>query len=1204
MLTALAVGLGSLLAVTAPAQAATATYPTYEPGTWNGMSTHWGNIEIGGRYGFCVDPGIPAPDNLDDADATKICGTTDASGTPDIVAQMAYLIARYDHTTDTQIAASVSQFSRTQYHDNIPVSHPDVYSNLVAEAKRNGGPHDALVQVDADNLTVWYGLVRPGETDRTTAHFADGFTATLTITTPNATFAGGSQTVTVTTGTAAKSVALVPRHALIADEQVTVTISIGDVPQSCYLLHDSGNDQQRVATGLTTSVTGSGTGKATETKWTPQVTTQIGSTVVAPGAKSVSDKVKADAINGTQWPVSVWADAIQTQPKTYFPLVASGQIAKSTMPPAPSASLPAGATVLPGDPTLVTLSGPGVYSTSDVPLPADPGSGHYSIRWCLDPAYQGANAKYLPKGGPTCDQWFATDERFTMPMRINVASSLPDQYRAKGQAPDDTITLTLPDSADQWISTTDGKPAVVTVDGTYYAGSASSFVVSDTVPADAKALGTASVNVTLPTSGRDPVTVAAPAGFTVPTSQYGVWVWRVDVDHQSDAVKPLIAASVADKFGQQLETHVTQMDLTVQSQVTDETITEPTGKATAQVCDAVWVEPTSPTDLWLNQWGTDKPVEVSVDGAVYHSAVPGAQTIPTGDVPAVDQYTLTFTASGKDHAQTVCHQVGYGDYGAYGFQYTIDPVQQPAATKDYLTNKVTTPLWLPVETTMVKRTPVIRTAATTWDTTNNGVTETFFQDDIWQIDWPDNPTDTDMYGAIGHANWAGYGPWDGDGKTVTVNLWRIQGSVTPDSCTADNPNATLVASNSATPAINTWAASQKVSGSKFKASGSDATYTFVVSWPGDARTEPYRSVCGEKSETISIVTAKPDFITQLVAPADADTSTVDTAQTQETGITVQPGGDLVDVLHAWYPGDTARPAPMTELEASWQAYFTPATADSHPAEIVTDASGAKVYSNAVCTPDTLYWQSGQPVAVEQPGTFASPSFTAPDQPGSLFLVETITDTSGSQPTVIHRGLCGTIAESAIVPAPPAPPAPKIATQAPSDANVGAKITDKALLTGPYAKGTVIQWWVQHTDYVDPSMPQDKLQCVKADPEDMTGAVKVGEIILDHDILDGATETIYSPEFTSDQTGCTNIKEIVLTPATGGDQEVIAHGWFGQTNEVTRWHQPGPAAETGGTVLASTGAGNVIGLAAVGLALIGAGVATMWAVKRRRSSTEE
>ena len=374
-----------------------------------------------------------------------------------------------------------------------------------------------------------------------------------------------------------------------------------------------------------------------------------------------------------------------------------------------------------------------------------------------------------------------------------------------------------------------------------------------------------------------------------------------------------------------------------------------------------------------------------------------------------------------------------------------------------------------------------------------------------------------------------------------------------------------------------------------------------MSWPGDARTQPYRSICGEKSETISIVTAKPDFITQLVTPADADTSTVDAAQAQETGIEVQPGGDLVDVLHAWYPDQTARPASMTGWQASWQAYFTPATTDKHPAEIVTDPSGAKVYSNAACTPDTLYWQTDNPITVEQAGSFTSPTFTAPDQPGSLFLVETITDTSGDQPVVVHRGLCGTVAESAIVPTPPTPPAPKIATQAPTNANVGAKITDKAMLTGPYVNGTVIQWWVQHTEYVDPTMPQDKLQCVKPDPDDMTGAVKVGEITLDHDIADGVTETVYSPEFTSDQTGCTNIKEIALTPAVGGDQEVIAHGWFGQTNEVTRWHQPsGPTADTGGTVLANTGAGNVIWLAVAGLVLIGAGVGITVAVRRRKS----
>ena len=799
-----------------------------------------------------------------------------------------------------------------------------------------------------------------------------------------------------------------------------------------------------------------------------------------------------------------------------------------------------------------------------------------------------------------CDQWFAREERFTLPMRIAVTSTLPDQYQPTGFAPDDTITLTLPDETDQWISTLDGTPATITVDGTYYAGSASSFVISDTPPADATVLGTSSVTVTLPTSGRDPVTIPAPAGFTIPTSQYGTWVWRVDRDHQTEAATPLIAASVSDQYGQPGETHVTQMQLTLTSTVTDQFVTEPVGTSTAQVCDQIWVEHSNPQDLWLNQWGTNAPIEVSVTGKLYHSAVPGPQTLTPSGVPIVDQYELTFTAAGKQHAQTVCHPIQYGEYGAYGFQFSIDPGNQPPATRDYLSHKAVSPLWLPEETVMVQRTPSIHTTATQWDTTTNGVTTTYFQDDIWQLDWPDAPVDTDMHGAIQHGAWAGYGPWQGDETTLTVDLWRIQGAVTPDSCTPDNPAATLVASNTVTPAINTWAAAQKVSGSRFTASGGDATYTFVVTWPGDTRTRPYQSLCGEPSETLTLISQKPEFVTHVLTQADAETSTIEAAQAQETGTTVEPGASLVDVLHTWTPDTNARPASMTGWHATWHAYHQPLEDDTHPGEIITDPSGILVYSDATCTPDTLYWETDQPIAVDHTGTFTSPAFTAPDQAGSLYLVETITDTSHpDQPATVRRGICGAVSESAIIPASPVEPAPQIATQAPSNATVGDTIHDTATLTGPYPQGTIIQFWSQHTDYIDPDMPQDQLQCVTPHPHDMTRATLVGETILDHPVPDGHIETITSPGFTSDQTGCTHIKEIALTPPDEvGEQESIAEGWFGQTTETTHWHQPTPTAKTGGTVSPPNAPGFWTITCAVGITSIGITIG-LTAHQRRR-----
>ncbi|MCL1837958.1 MAG: hypothetical protein FWG47_01395, partial [Propionibacteriaceae bacterium] len=704
IITALAVVLVGTFAASAPAVAA--EFPVGEWGTYDGGSTFWGSMTIEGRYGLCIDPVLHAPDKLNDATATKVCGSFNG-GNPDKTAQIAYLTAKYLETDDKKTAVSLSQFARAEYHPNIPIFYEARYNEMKAEAEAEAGPKDAYVEIDVTGLKVYYGLVREGEAAKITsgalkradAHYSAGYSATIKLTTPNVTFEDGSQEKTVKTKHVAASLALVTRHDLIADEKVSATIEVKGIPSACFLVHKAGIDDQRAITPLWVKVEGEHTVAPTETKWQPKIATEVPTKVLASDATAVADKVKADAVGGSQWPVKEWADAIQTKPKTYFSFIAAGEIVKATVPPAPSATLPSGATVVSKEPTKVTLPGPGEWVTATTALP-DIGSGHYAMRWCLRAEDQDDNTKYLPKGGPFCDDYFSMSERFTIPMSLAVASELPDQFRARGQAPDDTITVSLPDAKDSWIATRDGKPAVVKVTGTFYAGSASSFTISDKPPADAKVLGTASVNATLPTSGSDPVTVPAPAGFTVPTSQYGTWVWQIKRADQAPEVAELLDNDPADKFGQQLETHVTQMELTIQSQVAETSVTEPKGDATVEVCDNVWVEHADAKDLWLNQWGTDKPVEVKVDGKLYQSAVPAARTLlPDPSVPVVDEYALTFTAAGKDHAQKVCHTVKYGEYGAYGFVFGIDLAAQPEATKEYLAKGAATPLWLRAETT-------------------------------------------------------------------------------------------------------------------------------------------------------------------------------------------------------------------------------------------------------------------------------------------------------------------------------------------------------------------------------------------------------------------------------------------------------------------------------------------------------------------------
>jgi hypothetical protein len=1332
------VAVSTVLVVTAPAEAA--DYVTGEWGTYEGASTFWGNLKVGGVYGLCVDPGAEPPESLSDANAKKLCGATNG-GRPDATAQIAWLLGRHLEDTDTGTLVSLSQFARAEYHRGIPVTYPARHAQLVAEAGQ-AGVKDAYVEVDLTAGKVWFGLVGAGQAAKITsgalrrdeADHTAGFAVTVTITSPNARFADGSKTKTATTTGAAGWLGFKANHDLIADEKVTAAIKITRVPQICLMVHEE-TARQRVVTPLFTDLSGTHAAIQDKTVWQPAVTTDVTTDVVQPGGK-VTDKVRAEAVGGSQWPVKTWKDADQTIPDTHYPFTATGELVRSAAPQAASATLPAGAVVLPGEATAV-LTGPGVWAATDVGLPAAAGSGHYSLRWCLDKANQTANAKHLPVGGPWCDRYFTATERFTVPLRLGIttqvrantvakgeppddavtvflpetadqwmsdqagapitvkahgtlygssrpfaerpdppaevvklgqadiavtlptsgrepvtvkapagfnlngstywtwvweirradqtpktavllagdvkdsfgrptesgwtpmtlaiASTLPDQYRAKTEPPDDTITISLPDPRDQWIALRDGKPAVVKAEGVFYAGSASSFTISKTPPDDAKPLGAASVDVTLPTSGREPVTVDAPAGFTVPTSQYGVWVWRIDRAAQTPQVAGLFDNDPTDLFGQRLETHVTQMDLQLRSQVEHATIPEPKRDGVVEVCDRVWVEHSTPGDLWLNQWGTRQPVEVTVEGKVYHQAVPEDQTlIPDPGVPVAAEWELVFTAAGETHAQTVCHQAAYGDYGAYGFTWSINPDKQPKATKEFLSQGTATPLWLPEETTMVRRVPVIHTAAVQWSTTDNGAETIFLTDEIWQTDWPDDSGHSDLRGSVEHGQWDGQGPWEADGKTITVELWRIEGPATAESCAADNPAARLVAVNQTTPAANSWDGSRKVSGAKFKAEDGPATYTFVVSWPGDARTEPHKSICGEKSETITLTPGTPEFVTELVQAADAKHSDAETATSRAEAITIQPGAELVDALHVWFPHQDTPQTDMTGWTATWEAHWQPLEDGAEP-KTTQDDSGANIYEDAVCTPGNVFWTSQEPVPVDKPGSHVSPVFTAPDHAGLVSVVETVTDKTGR---VIRRGACGTVSETAII----NPPEPKITTTAPEHATVGDKITDLAELTGPYPKGATIEFWRQHTPHTDPDANPDNLTCQPPDPDNMEGATLIGAIVIDHDIPAGTVETIQSPKFTSDKTGCTWIKEIARTPGQNLEPTILAQGRFNNPNERTIWRIR-PEAVAGGE-LSVTGTQTVWGAVLAG-AIVTAGGAVISSARRRnhRTSTE-
>jgi hypothetical protein len=102
---------------------------------------------------------------------------------------------------------------------------------------------------------------------------------------------------------------------------------------------------------------------------------------------------------------------------------------------------------------------------------------------------------------------------------------------AKGEPANDTVTLYLPDQADNWMTDRDSGPVTVKAHGTLY-GSSLPFAEQAAPPATAAKLGEANINITLPTSGREPVTVPAPAGFDLQGATHWTWVWEVRLADQ------------------------------------------------------------------------------------------------------------------------------------------------------------------------------------------------------------------------------------------------------------------------------------------------------------------------------------------------------------------------------------------------------------------------------------------------------------------------------------------------------------------------------------------------------------------------------------------------------------------------------------------------------------------------------------------------
>ena len=944
-----------------------------------------------------------------------------------------------------------------------------------------------------------------------------GYTATWTLTGPDGTTSTQATSDANGTFTFSQVIATPGPYSLQA--------SISNVPPNApqYMYSASSGDQDLMLVG------GGAQNRQDPFDFTVRPRLDILPTSQVPDPSINKGSVLADTITLTPND-SEWITDDDGNPVTL--LIEAVHYGQSSAPYAVADTAPAGTPVLGTSSFEVTLPTEGTDPyVVEIPPSArltSPTSGYGSWVWSIIVDDQNDITKEL-LWQDRSDQFGVESETVLTRMDLTITSDATDTatggsragqngpglFQNPGASPYDTATICLKDDDDLWVTTRDGQPAKLVLDGTYYGDSPSSWHqngTSATPPASATAYRTTQTTVTLPSAGNGCATYDLPVpDVTIPASQYGNWVWSILKASQTPEVSDLISTDATDTFGQEKETIATRMapqvhshaveavtvegtptanadgsyaaTFTRQQKQTDGTYQDVTETGTVYKTGSLWVADTTPQSRvdeplkdqttvvgdrvwvtlpdgaqWLNQWGTSTPVPVTMRVDLYHAAtIPAAPIDPASADGPADTWNLTFTQAGV--SQIVAHEItgDQHDEGFWGFVQSSAMALQPAATRDYMVgtaDTLTSKLWEdgldsagkatasedPETIVVLKRDAKISTTASAFGTTNATYAgpDVFLVDDVWQVGWPDGPDDSTMPNAVAHGQWRavpGYAP---DISTITVELWAVSGDFGPTSCTADDPNSRLVATRAAgaaaaLPAANTWLGKNQVSGSLFKTDEVNVSYTFVVSHPGDDRVMPYRSLCGEPSETVTYREVVPEYITQAVTAGDEQSSDKDTAQAMETGLVATPGSRVSDVLHVWTDETVDTLDPLQDLSGAqlrWDVYYKPVppthtdTATGRisvtmPAPVPDEDTGQWVYTDAVCSDEYLLTRTdSQPMT--DVGTYTSPAVTVPDTVGGLlYFQEVVTDTNAPKdadgnPAEIHRGQCGVARETVTV----------------------------------------------------------------------------------------------------------------------------------------------------------------------------------------------
>jgi hypothetical protein len=514
------VGLGSIDWGGSPAAAATtgAGYPGITP-----YGGYLGNyIAPDGTRVYCIDSGREWPSGTTDA-GTIVGSFPTSSGTwldETTIRKLNYALLTWGQTADPTNAAAVSAYVYA-YTSNFAHTHGTGYGAGLHYINGNAAVKAAYDVVWNESETRFAGAGSPSAGVTVELTGRDGLVTVVvspaqargTLRLDGAVVAGtSSRQTTVTNGS------VVPISAIAADSATTVTVAaeasfsidLGAGPS--VVLYSSGSQQRTIRGAFPARTDVAARDEATATlRFSPIVQTRVAARFVDPGQAFVDGVTASVAPGSAGWRTR--ADG------TYVPVTAVGTLYGpfSAAPPV-AAEAPASAPVV-GTESIV-LTGPGDYSSSGSLRARVP--GFYTWVWRIDAAAQPADTvASLPAGYSFVDEFGLVAESHVVPMALAATTRVSTSEVAFGGEIGDELSVAVIEGS--WLTEGAGPVAASFVGTAYFVPGETAPQESDTVPAEATVVGTASVVATGPGIYAASTTVRAPAAVG-----YVTWVWSLD----------------------------------------------------------------------------------------------------------------------------------------------------------------------------------------------------------------------------------------------------------------------------------------------------------------------------------------------------------------------------------------------------------------------------------------------------------------------------------------------------------------------------------------------------------------------------------------------------------------------------------------------------------------------------------------------------